>query len=57
MLDRRHVVHADAVAECLPAQVAGLLQGGFAATSDVFLEGLGVSLGEGSELGVHADPR
>ena len=57
MLDRRHVVHADAVAQSLPTQVAGLLQGGLAAAQDVFLKRLGVPLGQDSELGIHAGPR
>ena len=57
MLDRRHVVHADAVAEGLPTQIAGLLQSSLAAARDVFLKRLGVPLRQHSELGIHAGPR
>ena len=57
MLDRRHVVHADAVAEGLPTQIAGLLKSGLAAARDIFLKRLGVPLGQDSELGIHDGPR
>ncbi len=57
MLDRRHVVHADPIAERLATQVARLLEGGLAAARDVFLQGLRVAFGQDPELRIHAGPR
>ena len=57
MLDGRHVMHADAVAERLATHVAGLLERGLAASRDILLERAGVLLGEVSELGIHTAPR
>ncbi len=57
MLDRRHVVHADPVAERLATHVAGLLQRSLAAPRDVLLERARVLLGQVAELWIHAGPR
>jgi len=57
MLDRRHVVHADAVAERLAPHVARLLERGLAASGDVLLERARVLPGQVAELWIHAAPR
>ena len=57
MLDRRHVVHTDPVAERLATHVAGLLQRGLPAAGDVLLKRARVLLGQVADLGIHAGPR
>ena len=58
VLNRRQVVHAEALDERLPTQVVGLLQGRLPPPSQVVLQRTRVALRQLSELPAHvASPR